>query len=145
MVSMSNKSIGTGFEEELAEMLAQKGFWVHLMRQTEAGQPADMIACKNGKAFLIDAKVCSNDEFPLSRIEENQELSMKRFSDTGNEGGWFAFKLSDGVYILPLFRLLTYREWGGAKILKGNMIRKKSFTLEEWIEEWGLNDDRYLY
>ncbi len=142
---MSNKSLGTAFENELAEMLHERGFWVHLLRQTEAGQPADMIACRDGHAFLIDAKECSHDKFVLTRIEENQELSMKLFASTGNHGGWFALKLSDGVYFLPLTKLLMYEAWGGAKTIKGDLIRKRAFTFDEWLNEWGLGDDRDLY
>ena len=95
---MNNKTIGNRFEQDLCEMLSEYGFWVHNMMMSKAGQPADIIAVRNGKAYLIDAKVCSNDEFPLKRVEENQTLAMDLWTDRGNGQGWFALKLNDEVY-----------------------------------------------
>ena len=51
---MSNKKIGNGFETEFCEKLFQNGYWVHNIAQNAAGQPADVIAVRNGVAFLID-------------------------------------------------------------------------------------------
>ena len=53
---MSNKKIGNGFEAEFCEKLFQNGYWVHNLAQNAAGQPADVIAVRNGVAFLIDSK-----------------------------------------------------------------------------------------
>ena len=138
---MNNKSLGTSFEEELAETLHDKGYWVHLLRQSEAGQPADMIAVKNQKAFLIDAKVCSNDTFPLTRVEDNQELAMKAWALAGNDTPWFALKISDGVYMLPYSYVKRVLAWGGLKSLNAGQIKNWAFSLEEWLKEWGDTDD----
>lgn len=73
---MVNKTLGNHFEGELCELLAENGFWAHNLAQNQAGQPADVIAVKNDVAILIDCKVCSNDRFSLSRIEDNQEMAM---------------------------------------------------------------------
>ncbi len=102
---MSNKKIGNSFEFELAEMLSMYGFWVHLLSQNSAGQPADVIAVKNGRAYLIDCKVCSTDKgFALSRVEDNQHLSMELWNECGNGQGWFAMKLpTDDIIMLPHF------------------------------------------
>ena len=54
---MSNKKLGNSFEAELCEILSQHGFWAHNLAQNAAGQPADVIAVKDGEAFLIDCKV----------------------------------------------------------------------------------------
>lgn len=56
---MSNKKIGNGFEAEFCEKLFQNGYWVHNLAQNAAGQPADVVAVKNGVPYLIDCKVCS--------------------------------------------------------------------------------------
>ena len=59
---MSNKKLGNSFESELCEILSMYGFWCHNLAQNSAGQPADVIAVRNGKAYLIDCKVCSTDK-----------------------------------------------------------------------------------
>ena len=133
--SLSNKALGTSYEERLAEELFNRGFWVHLIRQTEEGQPADLIACRNGKAFLIDAKVCSDGTFPLYRIEENQELAMKAFMEAGNETGWFALLVDDETYMLPLSFFLMHRAWSGRSLSK-KTIKDRAFTLDEWEMQW---------
>jgi Holliday junction resolvase len=67
---MSNRSLGNRFETELSEILSAYGFWVHQLSQNSAGQPANVIAVKNGKAYLIDFKVCSTDKgYALDRME----------------------------------------------------------------------------
>lgn len=66
---MSNKSLGNSFETELCNLLSVNGFWVHNFASKSEGQPADIIAVKDQKAYLIDCKVCTNNTFPLSRIE----------------------------------------------------------------------------
>ena len=65
---MSNKSTGTKFELELSKALADRGFWVHRLQDNQNGQPCDLIACRNGQAWLIDCKDCQGDFFQLSRI-----------------------------------------------------------------------------
>ena len=87
---MSNKSMGTAFEREFAELLAEKGFWVHRLQDNQNGQPFDIIAVKNGRAYAFDCKDCAGRSFPLSRIEENQRLAMERWEECGNGTGYFA-------------------------------------------------------
>ena len=73
MSTNNNKKNGNHFEEEFCELLALHGFWAHNMAQNQVGQPADVIAVKNGIPVLIDCKECETNRFPLSRIEGNQE------------------------------------------------------------------------
>ena len=96
----SNRHLGNTFETELCKILFDNGFWVHNLAQNKAGQPADILASRNGKAYLIDAKVCSKNEFSLKRVEENQTLSMELWERTGNGQGWFALKLTDEIYMV---------------------------------------------
>ena len=100
---MSNKKAGNQFESELCEILAMYGFWCHNMAQNASGQPADVIAAKNSKPYLIDCKVCSTDKgFDLRRVEENQDLAMSLWEECGNGQGWFAMKLPTGdIFMLP--------------------------------------------
>lgn len=128
---MSNKTIGNRFEQDLCEMLSEYGFWCHNMAMTKAGQPADVIAVRNGKAYLIDAKVCSNDEFPLSRIEENQTLAMELWKDRGNGEGWFALKTSNGVYMLLHMVMQAYTRTHSK--LSASEIHELGLPLEKWV------------
>ena len=107
---MTNKKLGNDFESEFCQMLAAQGFWVHNMAQKAAGQPADVIAVKNKKAILIDCKICSRKGFVLSRMEENQDLSMSLWKDCGNGEGWFAVKTCEGnIFMLPHFTIRAVR------------------------------------
>lgn len=106
-----NKTMGNHFEEELCELLAEQGFWAHNLAQNQVGQPADVLAVRDNIAVLIDCKVCSNNRFPLSRIEPNQEAAMTMWEAQGNEhyllfvvrcpGGrlWFQTCLSSFILI----------------------------------------------
>ncbi len=101
---MTNKKLGNTFEQELCELLSVQGFWAHNFAQNQDGQPADIIAVKNKKAYLIDCKVCSTKKgFALSRVEDNQNLSMELWKECGNGEGWFAVKVESQIYMLPHF------------------------------------------
>lgn len=91
---MNNKKKGTGFENELANILAKNGFWARLDKGYS--QTCDIIAGKNGIIFLFECKTCKKDYFNLDRIEENQKLSRERFKMCGNEEAWIVYKLDDG-------------------------------------------------
>lgn len=108
-----NKKLGNDFEKELSEILYDAGYWVHLLNQNKNGQPADIIAVKNGKAYLIDAKVCSYEIFPFKRIEDNQRLAMDMWQECGNTTPYFALKARNEIYMV---------DWNTIKdlIKKGN-------------------------
>ena len=114
--------------------LGTHGFWVHLMAQTAAGQPADIIAARNGKTYLIDCKVCSHDYFRLDRVEENQHLAMMKWSETGNKFGWFALKLSNGDVYMVSEKSIRCVEADGLHTLTKNLILTYGFSLDEWVE-----------
>ena len=71
------------------ELLAEKGFWVHRLQDNQNGQPFDIIAVKNGRAYAFDCKDCAGHSFPLSRIEENQRMAMERWKECGNGTGYW--------------------------------------------------------
>ena len=128
---MSNKKLGNSFEAELCEILSEHGFWSHNLAQNEAGQPADVIAVKDGEAYLIDCKVCSNGKFPFSRIEENQELSMLLWRECNNDEGLFALKFDTQIYMVSLAEMracsreLTY--------MTRSTAEEYGVTLEQWL------------
>lgn len=128
---MSNKKLGNSFEAELCEILAKEGFWAHNLAQNSAGQPADVIAVKDGEAFLIDCKVCSQGKFQYSRIEENQDLSMELWRDCGNGKGWFALKFDTGTYMVTRESLLNCSNTHSA--MTPELARMYGYSLEEWL------------
>lgn len=130
---MVNKTLGNRFEQEFCHYLAQNGFWAHNTAQTKAGQPADIIAVRNGRAYLIDCKVCEHDRFTLSRIEENQENAMTLWEMQGNTSGLFALKLgSTGeIFMITLGELLAIRTAGVAS-LNATDIRLRGVPVNLW-------------
>lgn len=135
-VSITNKALGTSFEEDFAQMLYEEGFWVHLLTQNAAGQPADIIAVKKKKALLIDCKVCSDDRFPLSRIEDNQHSSMELWRDCGNGEAWFAFKISQGqIFMIPHYSMKALTNFGDKASLSVKDMAEYGVTYEKWIKK----------
>ena len=131
---MSNKKLGNDFESQFCEILFEQGFWCHNLAQNQVGQPADVIAVRNGKAYLIDCKVCINDTFPFSRIESNQHTAMTLWKQSGNDYGWFALQLSNkDIYMID-------HEWMIALSLNQSSINRDLIThyglpLGRWIEK----------
>jgi Holliday junction resolvase len=130
---MNNRKMGNSFEDELCNILSGYGFWVHNMAQKKSGQPADVIAVKNKVSYLIDAKVCSNNEFPFSRIEENQDLAMDMWKECGNGLGWFALKLGSQVYMINHYIMKAYRKKQSS--LSAKEIFELGMPLEKWVKK----------
>ena len=133
---MNNRKTGNTFEDELCNILFSYGYWVTNLAQKKSGQPADVIAVKNKKAYLIDAKVCSNDNFPLSRIEENQDLAMELWKDCGNGIGWFALKLNEydkQIYMISHYVMKAYRNQ--QSLLSSKEIVELGTPIERWVKK----------
>jgi len=130
---VTNKKLGNTFETEFCELLYVRGFWVHNMAQNAAGQPADVIAAKNGKAYLIDCKVCSSKGFPLSRVEENQDLSMSLWKASGNGEGWFALKIGEEIVMIPHFSIKALSHEKSSLTFED--IHEYGTPLEKWIKK----------
>lgn len=132
---MNNKQLGNSFEQELCEILSSHGFWVHPMRQDNSGQPADIIASRNRTAYLIDAKVCSLNKFPLHRIEENQDLAMDLWHECGNGMGWFALKLDIGeqIYMISHYVMKAYKDKQHS--LSAKEIFELGLPIEKWVKK----------
>ena len=130
---MSNKKLGNQFESELCEILSMYGFWCHNMAQNAAGQPADVIAVRNGQAYLIDCKVCSTDRgFALNRMEENQDLAMELWHECGNHQGWFATQLPNGnIYMIPHIVIKAWRD--GHSYMSPSEIFEVGKPIEKWV------------
>ena len=128
---MNNKQSGNEFEREFCEQLANDGFWAHFMGGNKNGQPADIIAVRNERAYLIDAKDCQNDRFVLSRIEDNQHMAMRKWELCGNNQGLFALKTSKGIYMLA-YGVVQVLEIAGVKSLNMKAIEEHCKTYSEW-------------
>lgn len=133
MALNNNRKTGTSFEHELCVALAEKGFWAHNLAQKSGGQPFDVFAARNGHSYPIDCKVCENDTFRLSRMEENQLSSMTLWRETGNGEGWFALKLSDGEVFMLSFTFLAKVSMT-SPTLNREQIKWYGLTLERWVE-----------
>ena len=132
---MSNRKTGTAFEKELCEYLGKHGFWAHNLAQSAAGQPFDVIAVRHGIAYPIDCKVCENDVFPFSRIEENQRMAMEKWIKAGNGDTWFALKLSDGeVYMVPYGVFRWAETYHHEKSMDRDDIEDLGYPLK--LEDW---------
>ena len=131
--SNANKLRGLSFESDLAKMLHQAGFWVHQIQQNAAGQPADLIAVRNGKVFLIDAKDCQNDRFVLSRIEQNQHIAMRMFSQKAKTVPVFALRMSDDIYMLSYVEAHQQLMLKKQKSLSQYWCKTNCETYDEWI------------
>lgn len=129
---MSNKKIGNDFENEFCEILSENGFWVHNFAQNQAGQPADVIAVRDGGSFLIDCKVCITGRFQLNRIEENQQSAMQHWVDTGNEEAWFALKIENCIVMMRYSDLMLLKTVQSS--LNKSEILKHGVMFEKWVD-----------
>lgn len=130
---MNNKRIGNSFEAEFCEILFENGFWTHNLAQNASGQPADVIAARNGKTYLIDCKVCSVRGFALSRMEENQDLSMELWKSTGNGEGWFAVLIGEQIVMIPHFTVKALR--ATQSYMNELELREYGTPLEKWLKK----------
>ena len=129
---MINKKLGNDFEQELCQILADAGYWTHNFASKKTGQPADIIAVKNGKAYLIDAKVCMYEVFPFRRIEDNQHLSMDMWIECGNVTPYFALKARNEIYMVS-YEFIKELAKQGKKQLNLEDMNKYGVRLAIWL------------
>ena len=133
MTKTDNRSTGNRFEQELSHRLAENGYWVHVLQQNKAGQPADIIAVKGKYHTLIDCKVCDNGVFSFDRIEENQRLAMGMFTKKCGELCYFALRMPDGtIWMITLNWVEKLREKGMKRIVFDELA-KHTWPLEKWL------------
>lgn len=130
---VTNKRLGNSFEAEFCELLYEDGFWCHIMTQNKAGQPADVIAVRNKVSYLIDCKVCSDNKFPLSRVEENQHNAMELWKACGNGEGWFALKVDNDIIMIPHFSIKALMH--EKSVLNLNDIHKYGVSMGRWLRK----------
>lgn len=144
MTKDDNRTNGGRFEQEMAEILSEHGFWVHVMQQNKSGQPADIIAVKGKFHTLIDCKLVSDEKgFPFSRVEENQRTAMRLFTKRGGEHCYFAIKvmLNDQweIRMVSLGRIETIENRGRKQLSRWDLANE-TWSLEKWLDAsdtWG--------
>ena len=113
---MSNKKLGTAFEQEFCDLLSSKGYWVHFIVPDNRGaQPFDVIAAKNGIPYAFDCKTCASNSFNINRLEDNQIGAFNLWLKCGNTEPMIAVKHNNCIY------LISYTE----------LKRKKNVKLDE--------------
>ena len=131
---MSNKSIGTAFEKEFAELLSGMGFWVHRLQDNKNGQPFDVIAVMDGEALAFDCKACERRYFDLGRIEENQHSAMQLWMECGNPEGIFAVRYPfTGIYLFP-YRSIEELAQEGINTIHESNAKFYGTSFESWKE-----------
>lgn len=130
-MKITNRSVGNHFEQEFCGILAVHGFWVHNLAQNSAGQPADVIAVKDGVPYLIDCKVSEGRYFSRNRIEENQSSAMHFWEECGNGEGWFAIRLMGEIFMVSLNELSREQKTN----LNYEWFRARAFSLAEWLSQ----------
>lgn len=128
----SNKKTGSDFEEEFSKLAFSRGFWVHKMTANRDGQPADVIISRDNMSALVDCKVCENNKFPLSRIEDNQEYAMFLWLDRGNSHAGFALKIKDEIRIINFLTLMDAKD-SGKKSFNFDQIMTQSLSFDDWV------------
>lgn len=122
---MINKKIGNDYENKLAQMLQEKGFWCHIFEYNKNGQPCDIVAIKNDIANLIDVKHCASNRFSFSHIQPNQITCFGYAKSCGITHTGFA------IYFEPQdsWRWLSYQQLeemlsNGLKSVKYDELRE---------------------
>lgn len=127
----SNKQLGGDYEQTVCQALAAEGYWVHNFANRQNGQPMDIIAVKDNRAVLIDAKVCSDGRFRTSRIEENQVLSMKKWFSCGNTTAMLWISMPDGMqYLLPIMDADHLDRILQKSVLTADDLRQMGYVIE---------------
>lgn len=114
---MNNKKLGSDFEKELCQLLAEEGWWVHFISPNESGaQPFDIIAVKDGIALAGDCKTSVNNIFRINRLEENQKMAFDKWLACGNTMPYIFVKYKNWICAVPYAELKT----------------KEKVNLEDW-------------
>lgn len=136
----NNKKLGNSFEHDYCLLAAKNGFWAHRLQDNKNGQPADVIMAKNNIPILVDCKVCENNIFPLSRMEENQINAMTLWTVKGNKHAYFALLIDEKVRMISFTKLMELKRLG-IKQLNESDIYSFSVVFEDW-KEWFLEQNR---
>lgn len=103
---MDNKIKGNKFEEDVAYKISKQGFWATVISGAKytGAQPADIIASKNNKFFIIDCKTLENKtgRFTIDRAESNQIRAYKKLYSVGSYNYFYYILWKNDVYVVPM-------------------------------------------
>ena len=120
-------------DEEIRSLFLDKGICLlkGVTTSERLRQALDMFKDKVD-AFIIDAKDCKSGRFPLTRVEENQFLSMSRWLERTQHEAFFALQLPDeeDVYFIP-FKTICNCLDNNVRSLNSEAIKECSFTFRE--------------
>ena len=122
---MNNKKLGSAFEREFCDILADAGWWVHFITPNAAGaQPFDVIAVKDMIPVAIDCKTSEDKTFSISRLEDNQMFAFDKWLAVGNEYAFLAVKHKNTIYMIDYVELRRLEK-----------IRlPEAMRLDEWLK-----------
>lgn len=130
---MNNQQKGKDFENKFMKWLSKQGYWAHFMHPAPDGsQPFDIIALKGNDrssaiVYAFDCKTLEKGRFPLSRIEDNQELAFEALNKQGVHNTYFVIDCGDHCRLMPSQTAIE-RKRQGVKSLDIDGL--KSFYLE---------------
>lgn len=105
-MTVNNKRTGNAVEQEFAEMMYDKGWWVHILSDKVTGQPFDCIMANAEVTFFVDIKSVESQDYLLhSRIEDNQRNAFKMLTKRKVKNCGFMCKFNDGWYYLPFEKI----------------------------------------
>lgn len=118
--------VGNDTENEIGVLLRKEHFWVYITPKKVGGQPVDIVAIKNDKVWLLDAKHVREEEcsFPFDRIEPNQAMSMKyakEWANIKNIGFAVKFDRDSNIYYLEYEKWLEMAK-NGVKSINMNSL-----------------------
>lgn len=104
---MNNKKLGTEFEKDTCFLFSALGYWVHfIVPDARGAQPFDIIAVKDGRAFVVDCKTCATHRLRVQRLEDNQHMAFQKWMRCGNVEPALAVLYNNNVYLISYLRLL---------------------------------------
>ena len=119
MISKQN-IVGKKSENDISTLFKSRKYWALIIPKTVAGQPFDIIACKEDVAWLIDVKhlEASKASFAFERIEPNQRTSMyyaKAIANMKNLGFVINWERDVSRHFFLSYDKLTEMEKNGLK------------------------------
>lgn len=130
---MSNKHDGTTFERKFADILYRRGFWALNIPDGKNGQPFDIVAVRNNRAYAFDCKSCAGQRFLFSRIEENQRNAFYAWKTAGNDPAMLALYIPAAIYLLRYsdIRKLEKRNVHSLSVLG---VKEHGIELGQWLK-----------
>lgn len=130
---MGKKSYDNGkkFEQDLCNFFANKHYYViYNEKSINQSQPFDILIMRDNIAFAIECKNLENNSglFPLNRIEENQLLAFKRFSECRNHNFILAILWNDNVYFINFDLLQFFNKSIDLKKIEPNIKNWSDYT-----------------